>query len=75
MIICHDGTGEYCLTEDYLNLKRELAEARAKLVVAQRLINAAREYPCGHKPSHESGPCEVCRALEEWEQLFAEATL
>jgi len=42
---------------------------KEKLNLCDQFAQAVRENSCGHKPWGESGKCEACVALKQWDDM------
>lgn len=42
---------------------------KEKLHLCDEFAQAVRENSCGHKPWGESGKCEACEALKQWDDM------
>lgn len=52
-----------------MDVIRDIEKVKQMITITKKAMQSIREYPCGHKPYAESGPCEACQALKEWDAL------
>lgn len=63
-----DGDTKRDVSADFArSLEREINKY---IHLCYQFAEAVRENPCGHKPFAESGKCEACEALKQWDALI-----